>query len=456
MNVQWLAIMATTLLITLAGSAFLALVGEHKGGAVAALVLVGVVISVILVNIQYNTDHLDKLTYNQFYNGVELSTHHETTRCYRDGSCYYTRDCDPYPVTVTYTENGKTKTKPETHYHQCPYAQHETRWWISTTVGDIMVSAHRFDAQNDLYDAFNAIPGYALEAEGVGIPPEIVAAQRALDAHDPRPATTIKTYTDYLKASENTTLKVPQGDIDLWTRQRLLPALATGPYDVDQAAKIHFVGLRVPNPGAWEYALNRLNMEAGSITPPTNRFDIQVVVVDTALVGPARADSYSKALNAYWESAVFSKGALAKNEFVVVFGSDGQTVTWARAFNLIQSAPNGVLFRTIASDLVGVPFDPNTLLGRPTAVLGVDKDGNATATVQATNGKLELLSVLGPLHFQRGHMTSNHPGSTGFGYLESEILPDFWTCVRIGFLAILGGLLAVFIVLCIVGYMTNN
>ena len=160
-----------------------------------------------------------------------------------------------------------------------------------------------------------------------------------------------------------------------YRKARLLPALTSNVVDVDQANKAHFVGLAPPNAQAWQDAMMRLNMEAGSLKPVTTRFDIQLVCVNSNTVPEVRADEYKTALNAYWESPAFGKSALPKNMAVVVIGTDGKTVSWAWGFTLIPTG-NGITWSDLQNFAPGTAFTPQALIGEPTAQVAPGRIGN--------------------------------------------------------------------------------
>lgn len=389
-------------------------------------------------SIQYSVDHYSKLTFYQYLNGVELGTEKIPIRCMKDGACFYTYRCAPF--TEEYTDsNGHVKTR--NVYHYCPYSSEEDQWIIHTTVGNVTVAEHRFPAHYQPWDLFEPIPSWIIQDAGVGTPEEIQASNAAIARGDPRPATIIAPYTNYILASDNILVTVSSSDLSHYQQAQLLPALSTSVVGDDQAEKVQFAGLHLQNESTWQQALMRLNMEAGSLNPPTSRFDIQLVIVNSALVSSASADTYARALNAYWESPSFGKGALPKNMAVVVVGSDGKTVSWARGFTLIPTG-NGVLWQDIQSFLPGTPLTPQTLIGWPSAVLATSHGNTIEQRVIASGGKIEQIVVLGAHHFARQHMTDSHPGSVGYNYLEGDIQPGFGDCLRFILVALLVSLLA--------------
>ncbi len=411
--------------------------GGYSTVSIAALLLwlcIGSILASGLTALQYSTDHYTRLTYQQFYNGVETSTEEVRTWCRRDGACIHTYKCDPYIVHHDgyYTGTGKHKVYhlpyDETEYHSCPYEQWESDWIIHTTIGDDLVASHWFPEHPEYHEwrLFSSYPSYV----GSGTPREILIAQHRIDIGDPRPATGKSEYTNFIFASDNILLKVPDEQVQRYRKARLLPPLATDVIGVDQARKAFFEGFSPDNVQDWEDALMRLNMEAGSINPVTRRFDIQLVAVNVSRVPEAEADQYVTALNAYWEDPkYFRKSALPKNDAVVVVGTDGHSVSWARGFTLIRQS-NGVTWANLAAFVPGTAFTPQDLIGLPRAQLSEKPDKSFQVQIIPGHGKIEDILLNGPHPFVRPHMTDHHPGSVGFNYLEGEILPDVWSCIR--------------------------
>ena len=402
---------------------------------------IGIVLCVLVTGgataIQYSVDHYNKLTFYQYLNGVELSTEMVPTTCTKDGACFYTYRSAPF--TETYTDShGPVKTRAV--YHSCPYVTEEDAYLIHTSVGDITVAQHRFPAHYQAWDLFEPIPADIVDQAGVGVPTAIVDANEAIQRGDPRPATVISSYTNYILVSDNILVTVSSSDLDRYRQAHLLPDLSTSVVDSDQAKKVQFAGLDLPDEATWQAALMRLNMEAGGLSPATSRFDIQLVLVNSSLVPTSVADDYTRALNAYWESPTFGKGALPKNMAVVVAGTDGKSVTWARGFTLIPTG-NGVLWQDLQSFLPGTLLTPQTVLGWPSAVLSTQHGNTAEQRVRASSGKIEQIVVLGAHHFVRQHMTDRHAGSVGYSYLEGDIQPGFWLCLRFVLVALVFGLL---------------
>jgi hypothetical protein len=392
--------------------------------------------------ILYQTDHYQRLTFHEYYNGVETGTEAISTVCQEDGLCVHTYPCHYYTVHHPgyYTGTGEDRTYhpgyDEVRHHDCPYSQQEQDWVIHSTVGDFVVAQHRFPSPVRPWDQAVPIPQSVLDDAGVGIPPEITIAQQRIDQGDPRPATKIDNYINYILASDNVLVRVPDDQVIKYHQANLLPSLTSNIVDVDQANKVHFVGFSPPDVQAWQDAMMRLNMEAGSLSPVTTRFDIQLVCINSATIPEASANGYTTALNAYWESSVFGKAALPKNMAVVVIGTDGKTVSWARGFTLIPTG-NGTMWSDLQDFAPGTAFTPQALIGEPRAQLSRNASGAVGVTIVPTQGELEMVLIRGPHHFVRQHMTDRHAGSVGYQFLEGDIQPSFWTCVCIFLVTVL-------------------
>lgn len=409
---------------------------------IICLGLSSLVVAPLTTIIQYQTNHYNRLTFHEYYNGVETGTEVFSTMCQEDGLCVHTYSCHYYTVHHSGYYTGTADNKKyhpgydEVKHHDCPYSRQEQEWVIHSTVGDFVVAQHRFPEPVQLWDQTKPIPQSVLDDAGVGIPPEIPIAQQRIDQGDPRPANKINNYINYILASDNVLVRVPNDQVQKYRQPNLLPSLTSNVIDVDQANKVHFVGFVPSDVQAWQDAMMRLNMEAGSLNPATTRFDIQLVCINSATIPEASADGYTTALNAYWESSVFGKAALPKNMAVVVIGTDGKTVSWARGFTLIPTG-NGIMWSDLQDFVPGTAFTPQALIGEPRAQLNRNASGAVGVTIVPTQGELEMVLIRGPHHFVRQHMTDRHAGSVGYQFLEGDIQPSFWTCVRIFLVTVL-------------------
>jgi hypothetical protein len=129
------------------------------------------------------------------------------------------------------------------------------------------------------------------------------------------------------------------------------------------------------------------------------------------------------------------KEALSKNGLVLVVGTDGTKVTWARVTTGMPSGNEG-LTQDARSALTGVAFTPDTLLGAPVGHLA-----NGKVTITHGQGAFENL-VWSPANgFIRQCMACKSKGDTGisFSYLGGDIQPNsgqkFWIEFMAGFAA---------------------
>lgn len=351
----------------------------------------------------------NQLHHQQFLNGWEVSTDQSVTPCTRDGSCVHTYECDPEQHWVTdYDSKGNPDGGHwETEWHHCPYTNQEISYAITTTLGRFNVASHWLPTNPEAHRWrwSHGVPG------GIpsGIPTVWAQARQRIAAGDPGPVTKQNTYDDYLLASQNTILHAFSSAKDRYLKAGLLPRVADKIQDPYFADKVYPVGVRLS--GDWDDAAARFNAALGTEL----RGDLHLVVVNSARV--TNPDEYLGALRAYWQSPALGKHQAAKNTIIVVLGTDGSTVQWARAASGMPVG-NEALFADISSRLKGAPLNPEALLGHPSARIR-----NGQATVAHTHGLLESV-VWGPHRFQRVCMKCEDKGEHGgFKYLRSEIKP---------------------------------
>lgn len=351
----------------------------------------------------------NNLTYREFWSGYETAAVREDTECHRDGACRYTYNCDPYEVTIYHPAVTDAKgntvspayTTTETHYHSCPEATIEWDFTIKTTLGD-------FHIERTFTDQPVPFRGDSVRGDvRRGAPPFWQDALDHLNAGDPRPVTVRKEYKNYILASQTSILRKYSGQLDQY--RSVLPAPAKDIHDYYYADKAYFIG--TPALPGWQEAVMRFNAAFGSDL----QGDLHVVVVAASVTN--NPDEFTGALNAYWTSTTFGRNALSKNGLVVVLGTDGSKVTWARAFTGMPRG-NEDLMLDIQRELVGKPMDPASVLGHPVGVL---KDGKVDSIKNGT-GALES-QVWGVHRFARVCMECGQKGAGGFTYLGSEIEP---------------------------------
>lgn len=342
------------------------------------------------------------LTFKEYWNGYETSTYSQARECTRDGNCAHTYSCDPYEVveTETYTDskgNLQTRTVIRTHWHQCPISTQETSYYIGTTLGDITVASNLMTG--DEWRAGEAIPG------GKQTAPQLwLDAKARVDSNRPGAVTERHDYKNYIQASDRTVFNKYEGSIETYLAQGLLPApaKASGPYGV---AKAYNVNGAVDNADFSEYVIDVSSINA--LFGDRLYGDLHVVFVPSTV----QPDEYKNSLSAYWSSTrLLGKDTASKNTFVAIFGVDGDTVKWARAFTGMPIG-NTALIQDI-TNLKNAKVD-SSLLGRPGIDLTTDK-------MVSSDGRLEGL-LWGTHKFERVSMSGDGDESGGFSYLRGDI-----------------------------------
>jgi hypothetical protein len=349
----------------------------------------------------------NQLTYHEYWNGYETAAVRSETECHRDGACEFTYRCDPYEVTEVVTvpnADGKgshTEIRTHTEYHSCPEATVEWDFAVRTTLGDYHIE--RTFPDNPTPFRGDSVRGDVRH----GTPPFWQAAADRIGHGDPGPVTVRKDYKNYILASQSTILHKFSGDIDQY--RPVMPAPSSGIRDFYYADKAYGIG---ENLGPeWSAAVSRFNAAFGTDL----QGDLHVVVVGPGTTNDP--DSFVGALNAYWTGPQFGQNALSKNALVVVLGTDGQTVQWARAFTGMPRG-NEALLTDLQRSLQGRRFDARELIGGP---VGQVKDGKYTG-VAHQHGTIED-AVWGVHQFARVCMTCKQEGGSGFTYLGAEIQP---------------------------------
>jgi hypothetical protein len=367
-------------------------------------------------------------TFNEYWNGFETAATKTVRECTYNGSCSHTYDCDPYtvyvPVTTTDSKGNSTTTmQPETRYNSCPVSTQESSYYISSTV----------DKKNPFVVAANLMTGPEFRAYERRIPggqqgdPALwTEAKARLDAGQPGPVTAVKTYMNYILASQDTLFENYSDRIEDLKSKNLLPTPSAGVFALYQASKAYKVGnANVPLFGDYVTDVSYLNGAVGEDL----HGDLHVIFAPEDIEGGK--DDYTNAVLAYWQSKELKRDAVSKNSIIVVIGAskDGQKVSWAKAMTGMPIG-NEHLMVQLASDLKDKPLDKD-LLGRPSFDI-------ASKQVKASNGVLE--SVLwGVNKFERVSMTANGADDkgSGFMYLRDQMKPSGWEIFWISFVNIL-------------------
>jgi len=395
---------------------------------------------------------MGQYTYNQFYSGTETGVEQVRYICAQTGGCEhtYTRS-EQYscPKTVSHTDSkGNTTYTTEndtcTRYYYDDLFYEEDSWIIHTTVGDQTVGDHVVPVNwqpGIAYTQYNEVSvsdlRYAAQQAGIGEPREAVLAQQAINAGYPRAASAIGSYDNPINGSGNKTATSDQ--VGHYKSLGVLPNINKTVFDYDQSNKVIFAGFTPPASVYQRYQRDAglLNEESGSLKPVTKRFDIELVVVNDTKVPESQSISYTNALNAYWQDqSTFGHWTLPKNMAVFVMGTNGQRITWAFGFTLIDTDNNQLwqLLRVHVPDesvANGVGVNPDLLLGTPHAQVA----NNQLIRVVPSHGVLEQLIFDPTYGFSRSHITSNHAGTLGYDWMKSG--PPFWYCLIVFVVALL-------------------
>lgn len=367
------------------------------------------------------------LTFEEFWSGYETAADWDTVRCEKNGRCRHTYRCDRHTVMVTRTRtvpdgNGGTRTETytdwETRYHSCPYTTEEWTFTVATSLGDTFTIARgQLPDDPDTYRWQGR--GFETRQRELdrlprGVPARWQQVADRLAAGEPGPATAIKTYDNYLLASQRDQLRAAADELAAYRDADLLPKVAAEVTDLYHATKVYPVG--APGlAGDWAGTVMRFNAALGT----TRQGDLHVVVVEDALVEDV--NDYTAALQAYWSSPELGRNALSKNGLVLVLGGDDGRVVWARVFTGMPHG-NDTLRERVSDALVGGDLtDPQRLLGSPSGTLTeVGK-----VEVVYDGGAFEELVFAEGGGFERVCMTctDEHDEGAGFLHLAAEIRP---------------------------------
>lgn len=401
---------------------------------IGALVIVAL-IAPLTTFVGFNIAKNNALSYNEYWNGFELSTDWQKTTCTRDGPCVHEYDCDPYNhVHVIHHTHGsgdntysETHHENHTHYHSCPYTTEEWTFTVNTTLGEYVIGNHWLptNPNSHRWRAGKAVPSRIPS----GIPEFWAEAKKRVDAGKPGPVTKRMPYDNYILASDKSILKEFSAKIDEYLESGVLPEVAHKVHTFYYADKISFVGFTPDNAKEWQTALMYLNAALGEDL----QGDLHVVIVRDAKLNK-EPDAYIRALKAYWSnSEVFGDDAISKNSIIVAVGTeDGNTVSWARATTGMPIG-NERMAVAVRNELPGTPLTPEGVIG---TVQGefytkVKDDGTKKLDVRGLHGEGKLEKILWGLDdpstkFTRVSMSGTDEDDVGGGflYLDSEIQPS--------------------------------
>lgn len=392
--------------------------------------IVALIVVPTITMVSWHISKNNQMTYVEHMNGWETGCRIDRIRCTRDGPCRWSYKCDPYIVMVSYScgtaKSPRTCTRPETRYHDCPYAREEWNYVVSTTLGDFLIDDHRLppDYFRNPWRAGNAAPRSVAERAGVGNHPFWEQVRDRLKADSAGPVTKFHEYENYVLASQVTTLRTEvRADIDEFKKDSLLPPIKREIGEFYIVNKVYTVGA-VRSPMGFRDAVHRLSSSLGY----TRQGDIRIVLVNHPKIH-GNPDRYTNTLKAYWQSREMqgNNHALPKNAVVVVIGTDGKTIQWSRAFTGMPVGNEG-LVAAFNTRLSNRPFDKDTLIGflrhRSGANIGLD-----------TLGAMSYIALQSELAYKREHMDV-------YSYLKGDIQPTkaakVWAVVLS---VLLGGLL---------------
>lgn len=365
----------------------------------------------------YTWAQASERVYNQYLNGWETAAVAVPIKCSRDGPCSWDYNCDPYIVMVSYScgteKQPRTCQRAETRYHDCPYVKVETNYYVQTTLGQVTIATHRFPVNADAHRwrASERIPADVIQNAGEGEPAVWAAVNRRITVGFPGPVTMRNSYDNYILASDRTILRQFTKQIADYSKAGLLPKLNTNvvfPYFAD---KMYFVGFRPQSGAQWQEELAYLNAHLGF----TLQGDLHVVAVLADKVKDPT--DYATALKAHWQDIdTYGRDSFAKNGILVVIGTDGLNVKWAKAATGMPVG-NSALTVAIENHLKGIAFEPEILIGHlrralPHAPVGAYfvKGAIADAVLGTTDKSTR---------FKRVSM-SGKDGGVGFLYLARE------------------------------------
>ena len=369
------------------------------------------VITPIVTMVGWELAKKNKISYNEYQNGWESATRIEEIVCHKNGMCRHTYACDPYEVcsSCNCDEHG-CSTCCHTVYDSCPYCTHEYTYVVNTTLGDYDIDIHRFplNPQDHRWREYVTIPDSEIERVGVGEPQFWTEANNRIKSGKPGWMTKIGEYRNLIYASDSNILKQYSGAAQRYVAVGFMPRLNTSIRNYYLANKVYFVGLSISDSAVWNDRLGYLDATLGSGL----QGDLHLVLVDAAkMVSP---DEFVLALKAYWmDPAIYGKHALSKNAVVVVLGTDGKMVLWARGFTGMPVGNDGLI--TALASLKGQELNSEGILGTPawfknTGVEGaIHTPGSLGNIIFGVNDKAT--------RFKRVHMES-------FGYLMNEIEPS--------------------------------
>ena len=341
---------------------------QSKSTWIAVAIVTIIVVSVVVYF------RIGKYRYVEFLNGWETGVRVEKQYCHEDSRArHYWVDVRTRTVTKTDSE-GNIHIETETYTVHVPYTDYENNFYVDTTVGPFLVG-DRFlpeNPNNYRYWRFVEVPEEKYK-DSTGVPEFWKQVKQRVAHGTPKHVTKKHTYDNYIYASDSTILHTFSENISRFK----LPTLKHEIFDFYDMYKVYN-----PPTYAWQDYASRFNAEFGRLC----QGDLYTVVVYDR-VDP---DRYGQALLAYWTGKAFERERLAKNCILLVLGTDGETVKWARMYTPMPCGTNYGMVK-IQSELTDKPFKPEVIYG--------DVNFNSHG-----NGVLSKLMVEGACKFKRDKM----------------------------------------------------
>lgn len=351
----------------------------------------------------------DDQTFNEYWNGSEVSATYSTVKCDKNGRCKHYYDCDPHLVTTTetYTDekgNMKTRQVTKTEYDSCPYSREETTYVVNTTVGKFTAGDSLMTGEEFRFN--KSIPGGRQNAPALWI-----EAKNRIESGNPSGVTSRHTYKNFILSADVTLFKNYSDKIEDLEKEGLLPTPASTVRDLYQSDKVYSVGDTKVDVGEMKRQLTQLNAYVGAEL----RGDAHVVFADASRVGDKT--DYTNALKAYWSSEKVGKNSIAKNTLTLVIGveqKDGKpTVKWATGFTGMPVGNEGLIQEF--SNLKGSVIEGN--------FIGSPKFNPSSKTYTLSGGKVESM-ISGTHKFERVSMSASDASDKGSGF---SYLSESWT-----------------------------
>lgn len=414
---------------------------------VQGLIVIGLIFSVVGVNIGWSVARNSLKSFNEFWGGWEKAAYTQPITCTKDGACVYEYSCDPYTVPVQHCEsksdgNGGTTTEChtdyETRYHDCPVYTTETSYYVDDTLGQTHeFASHCVDANPVRWGVGTSDfeQNHSAPNACVGVPADWAAVDYRVNViHQPGPAFKKNVYDNLVIAADQELYKEYAGYVRDYVDAGVMPMVAS-PDKIHNhylAEPIYFVGWQPADPNKWIEYIRYMDGGFGDELHGT----VHVVIVQSPMAD-MNPDRYITSMKAYWQDPEYcGDNCFAKNGVLVVIGTkNGVTADWTRCetgmpvgntdlINVCMS-PNPEI-----NPLAGVLLTPEATLGLVVPEPYVREDGkNKVRVLHPNPGGVESLiwGLKNPLTvFVRISMSGKDADDvgTGFTYLDELIRPN--------------------------------